>query len=94
MRRAHRTDANQQEIVRALRQIGASVAVTSAVGDGFVDLVVGYRGKNILLELKDGSKPPSAQKLTTDEQAFFATWRGFAVVVRSVEEAIAVVVKL
>ena len=91
MRRAARVDANQPEIVTALRSVGASVAVTSMVGSGFPDIVVGYHGENFLLEIKDGSKPPSARKLTLDEQEFSDTWRGTVFIVTSVDEALATI---
>ena len=91
MRRAAKTDANHSEVVKALRQIGCSVASLASVGCGIPDLVVGYRGVNWLLEVKDGSKPPSARKLTDDEAAFMAAWRGQYAVVETVEQAIAVV---
>lgn len=81
-------DANQAEIVRALRAIGASVAITSALGDGFPDLVVGFRGKNFLVELKDGRKPPSARKLTEAEECFSERWRGQIAIINNIEEAI------
>lgn len=90
-RRAHRTDGNQREIVEALRKIGATVRHTHMVGDGFPDLAVGYRGKTLLLEVKDGSKPPSRQELTKEESAFFAGWEGHAAIVNSPEAAIRVV---
>lgn len=91
MRRAARTDAVQAEIVAALRAVGASVWVTSAVGGGFPDLVIGFRGQSFLLEVKDGAKPPSARRLTPDEQAWHAAWRGQVAVVCSVAEALEVV---
>jgi hypothetical protein len=47
MKRAAKVDINQKEIVAYLRKIGASVAVMSAVGQGFPDLVVGWRGRKI-----------------------------------------------
>lgn len=89
MRRAARTDRNQPEIVAALRKRGCTVLCLHAVGKGCPDLLVGHNGLNFLLEIKDGSKPPSARKLTPDEAVFFEEWRGQAVVVASVEEAIA-----
>ena len=55
MRRAAKVDANQAEIVQALRQIGAVVQSLAAVGNGCPDLLVGYRNRLFLLELKDGS---------------------------------------
>ncbi len=84
-------DDNQDEIVAALREAGASVAITSAVHKGFPDLVVGFNGRTFLLEVKDGSKVASAQKLTPDQVRFFADWKGHAVVVRSVEDALAAI---
>lgn len=92
MRRS-RTDANQSAIIAALRQIGASVADTSAVGGGFPDLVAGFRGRTWLLECKDGAKPPSARKLTPAQVEFKATWRGHWAVVTSEAEAIEVVTR-
>lgn len=91
MRRAARVDANQTEIVQALRDMGASVAITSMVGSGFPDIVVGFRGRNYLIEIKDGSKPPSKRKLTEDEQRFFDAWRGTIFVVNNVNEALEII---
>lgn len=62
-RYARRVDGNHAEIVRALEQIGVGVQDTSALGE-FVDLVTFHRGIVRLLEVKDGSRPPSARKLT------------------------------
>ena len=85
---ARRVDANQSEVVSALRQIGCTVFVASGVGGGFPDLVVGYRNRTMLIELKDGDKPKSARKLTIDQMFFSAMWRGHYVVVNDVDEAI------
>ena len=82
-----RVDANQGEIVKALRKMGCKVQSLAEVGKGCPDLLVGYRGFNILLEVKDGAKVPSAQKLTDDEVKWHAGWRGQARVVNSVEAA-------
>ena len=51
------------------------------VGRGCPDLLVGYRGVNYLLEVKDGEKPKSAQKLTPDEDAWHFMWMGQVAVV-------------
>jgi hypothetical protein len=83
-----RTDANQTAIVSAFRKCGASVAITSALGKGFPDLVVGYRRRNFLVEIKDGSKPPSAQKLTPDETKWHDAWRGQITIIRSVDDVL------
>lgn len=84
---AKRKDDNQSEIVDALRAIGCTVMVMHVP----CDLLVGYRGRNVLLEVKDGAKPPSARKLTTDQVIFQADWRGQYDVVKSIDEAIAAV---
>ena len=88
MRRAAKTDANQREVVAALRAAGASVQLLHAVGEGCPDLLVGYKGLNMLLEVKDGSKPPSAQKLTPQQEEWHRDWRGHRVVVNSPEAAL------
>ena len=91
MRRAAKTDANQSEIVAALRSIGASVHDTSSVGRGFPDLVVGFRGRNWIIECKDGAKVPSARKLTPEQVEFKAGWRGHWAVAISADDAVAIV---
>ena len=52
-----------------------------------------HQGVNLLAEIKDGSKKPSAQKLTPDEQIFYQKWRGQIAVVNSKEAARKLVVK-
>ena len=92
MRRAAKIDDNQPELVKALRKIGALVTLLSGVGDGVPDLLVWYRDKWSLLEVKDGAKPPSARKLTPDQAKWHALHKDARVfVVSSVEEAIAAV---
>lgn len=91
MRRAARVDANQPEIVNALRQAGASVAMTYMIGEGFPDIVVGFRGENYLMEIKDGDKPPSKRKLTDDELKWHEEWRGRVDIVECVEDAYKVI---
>jgi hypothetical protein len=87
MRRA-RVDDNHVEIVEALRGAGCSVQSLASVGKGVPDLLVGFRGRNTLLEVKDGSKKPSARKLTPDEQVWQSKWSGQVVTVESVEQAL------
>lgn len=90
--RGNRIDENQTEIVGVFRQLGCTVAITSMIGQGFPDLVVGIVGRNervnLLVEIKDGSKPPSARKLTAPEQKFHDSWRGQICIVSSPNDAI------
>jgi hypothetical protein len=76
----------------ALRAAAMKPHSTASLGGGFPDLVVGFRGINVMLEIKDGSKVLSAQSLTADEKTFHATWPGQVSVVSSAEEAISAVV--
>ena len=93
MRRAAKVDGNQAAIVAALRKIGASVSPTHMIGGGFPDLVVGFRQRSVLFELKDPAQPPSKRKLTDDEAVWFGNWRGEAYVIETAEEAIAILMK-
>lgn len=70
---ARRTDANLTPIVKAYRKLGCSVWVSNL---GPVDLVVGYGGISELVEVKDGSKPPSARRLTKAQVEFRKHWTG------------------
>lgn len=81
-----RVDDNQTKVVKALRQCGFSVAITSSIGKGFVDLVIGKNGVNLLVELKDGEKPPSARKLSEDEELFHAAWRGKVIIANNIDD--------
>ena len=88
MRLAARKDDNQDEIVDALRAIGATVQTLHQLGCGVPDLLVGWRGANLLLEVKDGSKPPSRRRLTKDEADWHEAWRGQVATVNSADEAL------
>ena len=87
MRRAA-VDANQSEIVAALRKAGCSVTPTHQAGKGFPDLAVGHRGKTYLIEVKDGEKAPSRRKLTDDQVRWHGQWLGHKAVVCNVAEAL------
>jgi hypothetical protein len=86
-------DANQKDIVKALRRVGVSVAITSALGDGYPDLTCGAhafaagasRRRNVLLEVK-----LPGERLTEDQARFHAEWNGEIYTVHSVDEALAV----
>jgi hypothetical protein len=83
MRLRPRVDVNQPRIVRELRQFpGVSVASTAALGKGFPDIVVGYRRRTYLYEIKADAK----KKLTDDEAKFAAAWTGHLKTVTTTEE--------
>ena len=88
MKYAARKDANQDTIVKALRKMGATVTSVHQIGNGLPDLLVGFRNTNYLFEIKDGNKSPSRRKLTEDEERWMERWQGHSHVVKSVDEAI------
>ncbi len=77
MRHAARVDANQAEIVAALRKAGASVWIIGLP----VDLLVGFRGQSLLMEVKTvtGKRDPKPSKHTQLQKDFMLEWRGGAV---------------
>jgi Holliday junction resolvase len=81
-----RVDENQSEIVQALEQVGASVVSLSMVKYGCPDLCVGFRNVNYLLEVKT-----ERGTLTPAQKKFFSKWNGLAIVVKTVEEALAAI---
>ena len=91
--RARRVDRNHGEVVAALRKIGCEVMDLSRVGNGCADLIacLGFRIR--LLEIKDGSKPPSARKLTPAQKVWHESWRRHVDVVESPEQAIEVMTR-
>lgn len=97
VRRAAKIDAGQLAIVDALRAIGASVQSLAAVGAGVPDLLVGWRGVTLLLEVKQppgprGGVSQDGQHLGGAQVRWARAWRGGAVlVVRSPEQALVVV---
>jgi len=61
------------------------------VGQGCPDILVGKHGVNILMEIKDGSKVPSAQKLNERQVKWHEAWNGNAYVVNSIEAALTII---
>ena len=87
-----RIDDNQKAIVKALRSIpGCSVESLAAVGKGVPDILCGFQGKNYLIEIKDGSKPPSARKLTKDQIKWHNKWCGTVHIVTCYNDALEVI---
>ena len=68
MRYAARVDENQAAIVQALREAGAYVWIIGLP----VDLLVGYKDRTLLMEVKTTSK----KRLTGLQADFFEKWMG------------------
>lgn len=87
MRRAARVDSNHAEVKAAFLKLGCSVLDLSAVGQGCPDLLIGYGGLSICVEVKDGSKVPSARKLTDAQRDWHLDWTGGVRIVENMEDA-------
>jgi len=74
----HQLDANHKAIRQGLEAIGATVD-----GKCPLDLLVGFRGRTYLLEVKTAKG-----KLRASQQAFLGRWQGHAAVVRTLDEAL------
>lgn len=83
MRNAARVDENQEEIVKALRKIGAAVEVLGLP----LDLLVSHRGRTMVIECKTATG-----KLTKYQREFLSRWPGEAHIVYSPEDAVAAVI--
>lgn len=77
-------DTNQQPIVEALKKCGASVQSITRVGHGCPDLLVGFRRRTFLLEVKSDTG-----QLDDFQVDWHREWRGLPVdVVRTPLEAL------
>lgn len=101
IRYGKRRDVAEKDVVQALEGIGASV--TRLDGKGVPDLLVGYMGRTILIEVKDpdngarnsrfgGRKVTNPLGIRDSQWEWFQEWRGAAPhVVTTPAEAIAIV---
>lgn len=88
MRRARKVDRNHGLIREGLRAV-TIVEDVADVGRGMADLIARHKlGHPVFIEVKDPGKPPSARKLTPDEQAFAARWGSCYAVVLTLDEAL------
>ena len=94
-RYAKRTDDNHSAVVEELRSVlhDGTVLDASGAGNGFPDLVIGWKGRNYLVELKDPGKPPSRRKLTTAQVGLHQNWQGQIAVCHSAAEIMATIAR-
>lgn len=89
MRKYARLDATHKEIVAEFIRLGCKVQSLATIGNGCPDLVVAVPGHDpncIMVEVKDGSKPPSKRGLTEDQIRWHANWSGRIWTIESVEQ--------
>lgn len=89
MRRRAKVDGNHAEIVDAFRKAGCSVVSLAPIGGGVPDLIVGSDGYNVMVEVKQ----PKGQRNLLQRQ-FDHEWNGWIEVIRSTDEAMALVARL
>lgn len=83
-----RTDLNQSAIVEGLRALAFDVFITSDLGNGFGDIVVGTRGRNLIFQIK---QPGKEKDLTPAEYVFHSEWRGQIDTVTTLDEALVII---
>jgi hypothetical protein len=86
MRRAAKVDANQEQIVSALRAAGASVQSLAPIGKGCPDLLVAFQGLMFLMEVKAGKG-----KVNELQQRWAEGWNTHVSTVRDPEQALRVI---
>ena len=94
-RLAAKVDENQKAVVQEIRDTlpECVVQVLSGVGQGVPDLLIGFQGNNYLIELKDGAKVPSKQKLTEHQVKWHLGWQGQVAVANSAAAVIAAILR-
>ena len=83
---AAKRDTNERPIIEALEAIGCTVFQLNH--KDIPDLLVGKHGRNILIEVKD-----KHGKLSEGQREWHLHWQGQCAVARSVEEALAIVMR-
>lgn len=76
---AKKRDTSERPIIEALKQMGMDVHQL----DRPVDLLIGWRGMNLLAEVKTDKKP-----LNEEQARFVDEWRGQVVVLRNPTDAV------
>ncbi len=84
--RKKKRDGNEGDLVRALELVGADVERLDLANGP--DLLVGFRGRNWLLEVKN---PDGRNRVESNQEQWHGRWRGQSAVVRSAMEAIEVI---
>ncbi len=84
--RAAKVDANQTQIVSALRAAGASVQSLAPIGKGCPDLLVACEGQMYVMEVKLPTTKPNALQTKWHE-----AWQATVHIVRGPEEALRII---
>jgi hypothetical protein len=91
MRRAARKDKNQNAIAEALESAGAAVTDLSRAGGGVTDLLVSFRRKWYVLEVKNPDAPKSDRELTPAQKNWHLAQRAHVHVVMTPDQALSAI---
>jgi hypothetical protein len=88
--RGKKTDGNHAAIRDGLKRIPQMTVIDTTQTGGPLDLACYYKPRKRFrfIEIKDGSLPPSARKLTEKERKFIELLPDVCCVVNSLEEAL------
>ena len=89
MHKHGKIDGNQNSIVKSIRSIGATVESLADLGDGRPDILVGFRGKNYLFEIKKDEK----ESLTDDQEKWHDKWNGLVYVIYNFDQAMRILIR-
>lgn len=85
MRRAPRfKDANHASLRKLWRSIGGSWLDITPIDGGEPDALIGWRGDDRLIEVKNPEAPPSKRKARAEQEAWHRGWKGRPVAVVNV----------
>jgi len=94
-RHAAKVDANQPALIRAAeryaRELGAEISIESlaSCGDDVPDLLIGYRGRNLLVEVKNPAAGASRRALRPGQRRWHRAWKGQVAKVETDSELLA-----
>ena len=88
VRYAKRVDANHEAVKQAFKALKCWVGDLHGLGQGMPDLLVSVPPSHALalVEVKDGSKPPSKRKLTKPEADFHEACPALIWIVESLDD--------
>lgn len=81
-----RADKNQPAIVKDFRTLGIQVTHVHGVGEGVFDLLCAFNWLVVSVEVKDGSKVPSARQFTDPQKIWNRRWTGLKAVAANTDD--------
>jgi hypothetical protein len=86
-----KTDKNSSALLKSIRQIpNVSICDLSGAGGGVPDVMLGYQGANLLIEIKRPDVAPSQSKLNDLQVEWHDSWLGQVAVVRTLDDILEV----